>query len=186
VIICPYEIDFNEIMQSYLSILRVEIEGTLIEHKDVLGSLMSLGITRSKIGDIFIEDWNTNIIIKKEAEQFLLMNFDKIGKKKIKVNIIDVSNGTDFDYKYIKIETIVSSLRIDSVISVLANVSRGKAIDLIESKSVKINGVEELKKNILIKQNDVFSIRGVGKYKLGEEKGRTKKNNIVVFIYKYI
>jgi RNA-binding protein YlmH len=186
VIICPYEIDLNEIIQSYLSILRVEIEGALIEHKDVLGSLMSLGITRSKIGDIFVGDLNTNIIIKKEAEQFLLMNFDKIGKKNIKVNTIDVLNGTDFDYKHMKIEIIVSSLRIDSVISALANVSRGKAIDLIESKSVKINGVEDFKKNILIKKNDVFSIRGLGKYKLGEEKGITKKNNIVVFVYKYI
>jgi len=57
---------------------------------------------------------------------------------------------------------------------------------MIESGDLKLNGKQSYEKNTLLKEGDIFSIRKIGKFKLVEVSGVTKKNNSIVEILQFI
>ncbi|PKM70607.1 MAG: hypothetical protein CVU93_01235 [Firmicutes bacterium HGW-Firmicutes-18] len=180
------DVDTQSLLNDIFSMLKVRNLPQDITHRDVLGSLLSLGVNRNKVGDIFFVGRDAYIIIKKELEAFLLNSFEQIGNHKITVTLDQIKNGYDLDHSYRSFELVVSSLRIDNVVSSVANLSRSKSLMLIDQGSVKLNGVTNLKKNQMIDENDVFSIKGVGKFKFTGVKGNTKKGNQILQLKEYI
>lgn len=155
-----------------------------ITHPNILGTLFSLGLTPNTIGDIFIEDgyfYYTNL---SRMNPFLEHNFLTINNEKITLNRVSeiIIKRKQFEEYTI----MVSSLRIDNIISKLASCSRNQALDMIKNKLVLLNYEEEIKAHTILKKDDIISIRRVGKFKIGEEKGYTKKNNLILEIYKYM
>lgn len=155
-----------------------------ITHPNILGTLFSLGLTPNTIGDIFIEDgyfYYTNL---SRMNPFLEHNFLAINNEKITLNRVSeiIIKRKQFEEYTI----MVSSLRIDNIISKLASCSRNQALDIIKNKLVLLNYEEEIKAHTILKKDDIISIRRVGKFKIGEEKGYTKKNNLILEIYKYM
>ncbi|MDP3385611.1 MAG: YlmH/Sll1252 family protein [Eubacteriales bacterium] len=185
-VISSGNIVLEDLLTEIFSMLEIRNLPGAIIHRDVLGSLLSLGINRSKVGDIFFVGRDAYIIIKKEMETFLLENFDQIGNHKITVDLEHIKNGHDLDHSYKSFELVVSSLRIDNVVSSIVNTSRSKSLILIDKGSVKLNGITDLKKNQIIVENDVFSIRGLGKFKFTGVKGNTKKGNLILQLKEYI
>ncbi len=155
-----------------------------ITHPNILGTLFSLGLTPNTIGDIFLEDgcfYYTNL---SRMNPFLEHNFLAINNEKITLNRV-----SEIIIKRKQSEEctiMVSSLRIDNIISKLASCSRNQALDMIKNKLVLLNYEEEIKAHTILKKDDIISIRRVGKFKIGEEKGYTKKNNLILEIYKYM
>src|SRR5690625_2603591 len=49
-----------------------------ISHRDVLGSLMSLGIMRKKTGDILVDNGTIQILADQQIEPFIISEFKKI------------------------------------------------------------------------------------------------------------
>ena len=77
-------------------------------------------------------------------------------------------------------------MRIDNIISKIVPTSRSKALDMIKDKMILLN-LEEIKNDsIILKENDVLSIRKHGKYKIGKSINISKKKNIILEIIKYI
>lgn len=155
-----------------------------ITHPNILGTLFSLGLTPNTIGDIFLEDgcfYYTNL---SRMNPFLEHNFLAINNEKITLNRVSeiIIKRKQFEEYTI----MVSSLRIDNIISKLASCSRNQALDMIKNKLVLLNYEEEIKAHTILKKDDIISIRRVGKFKIGEEKGYTKKNNLILEIYKYM
>jgi RNA-binding protein YlmH len=185
-LISSRNIDTQNTLSDIFSMLKIKNLPKGITHRDVLGSLLSLGINRNKVGDIFFAERDAYIIIKKELESFLLNSLEQIGNHKIAVTLDQIKNGYDLDHSYRTFELVVSSLRIDNVVSSVANLSRSKSLILIDKGSVKLNGVTDLKKNQMIVENDVFSIKGVGKFKFAGVKGNTKKGNQILQLKEYI
>lgn len=185
-LISSINIDSQSAPNDVFSMLKIRNLPKGIIHRDVLGSLLSLGINRNKVGDIFFVERDAYIIIKKELEAFLVNSFEQIGNHIITAILDQIENGYDLDHSYNSSELIVSSLRIDNVVSSVANLSRSKSLMLIDKGNVKLNGVTDLKKNQMIVENDVFSIKGVGKYKFTGVKGNTKKGNLILQLKEYI
>ncbi len=185
-IISSGDIDLTASLTEIFSMIKISHLHTTIIHRDVLGSLLSLGINRNKVGDIFFVGRDVYIIIKKELEIFLLENFNQIGNHKISTTLDHIENGYNLEHSYKSIELIVSSLRIDNVVSSVVNTSRSKSLMLVDKGSVKLNGVTDLKKNQMIVENDIFSIKGIGKFKFAGIKGSTKKGNLILQLKEYI
>lgn len=155
-----------------------------ITHSNVLGTLFSLGLTPNTIGDIFLEDgyfYYTNL---SRMNPFLEHNLLTINNENITLNKVDEITIKRKQFEEYTI--MVSSLRIDNIISKLASCSRNQALDMIKNKLVLLNYEEEVKAHTILKKDDIISIRRVGKFKIGEEKGYTKKNNLILEIYKYM
>ena len=87
--------------------------------------------------------------------------------------------------RYQNIEIVVNSLRLDIIVSKLANISRSKALEKIRNHEIHLNFKEQNKSTYLLKKDDILSIRRVGKFKIGKVLNVTKKDKFILEIRKY-
>lgn len=155
-----------------------------LTHRDVLGSLISLGLKRDSIGDIFVSDCSSTVFVRKSVAPLICQEWNRIGKAKITVrNELDDSNC--MMQKYDLIEGTVSSMRLDSIVALATGISRKKASAAIQSGMVKVCGMEIISPKATIKVQDIVSIRGYGKYIIDSIPRTTKKQRLFIKILKY-
>lgn len=157
-----------------------------IRHQDILGSLFSLNIDSSYFGDIVLYNDNYYVFITKELANYVKDNLKTIRNSKVNLEEVSLNTLSNYERKYEKNEIIISSLRIDNVVSSIINTSRSKALDKIKNKEVIVNYEVINKNSHILKENDIFSIRRYGKYKFVGIIKSTKKNNFIVSYLKYI
>lgn len=136
-----------------------------IEHKHVLGTLMSLGIKREVIGDIVINDKKEiYFACTEEISKFLLEELEFINKAKINLERIDykISNEIRYEEK----EILTSSYRLDGIISGVYNISRNKSLELIKEGLVYVNHINNMNVSHLVNINDEINVRHYGKFKV--------------------
>lgn len=157
-----------------------------IRHQDVLGSLFSLNIDSSYFGDIVLFNDYYYVFVSEDLALYIKDNLKMIGNKKVSLEEVDLSVLDNYERKYEEKEMIISSLRIDNIISGIINTSRKVALDKIKNKEVIVNYDVMNKNSYILKENDIFSIRRYGKYKFVGIVKSTKKNNFIVKYLKYI
>lgn len=157
-----------------------------IRHQDILGSLFSLNIDSSYFGDIVLYNGYYYVFVSKDLALYIKDNLKMVGNKKVSLEEVDLSVLVNYERKYEEKEIIVSSLRIDNIISGIINTSRKVALDKIKNKEVIVNYDVMNKNSYILKENDIFSIRRYGKYKFVGIVKSTKKNNFIVSYLKYI
>lgn len=177
-LISPFEIeaDFN------ISILKLEYDKRFIklEHRHILGTIMSLQIERNMIGDILInKDNDVYLIVSKEMEEFIKNNLESIDHTPINyLNVDTIQGDFEADYKIKKI--FAQSLRVDLIIAESFNLSRAKSQELIKDSALKINQGQELNPIKNIKESDLISLRGYGRVKVLSIGGLSKSGKILV------
>ncbi|MFC5588506.1 RNA-binding protein [Sporosarcina soli] len=156
-----------------------------LEHRDILGSMMSLGIDRSKFGDIRIWEDVVQFTVADELKDYMTANFTSIGKSKVTVEENDrPEEWLQSADTWTEDLHIVSSMRLDVVVAALANISRQKAATLIHGEKVKVNWAVRDQPAFELQESDMLSIRGAGRFKVVGIEGRTKKDKIRLSIGK--
>ena len=157
-----------------------------IRHQDILGSLFALNIDSSYFGDIVLYNDYYYVFVSDDLALYIKNNLKMVGNKKVSLEEVDLSVLDNYERKYEEKEMIISSLRIDNVVSGIINTSRKVALDKIKNKEVVVNYDVMNKNSYILKENDIFSIRRYGKYKFVGIVKSTKKNNYIVKYLKYI
>lgn len=157
-----------------------------IRHQDILGSLFSLNIDSSYFGDIVLFNDYYYVFVSEDLALYIKDNLKMVGNKKVSLEEVNLSVLDNYERKYEEKEMIISSLRVDNVISGIINTSRKVALDKIKNKEVVVNYDVMNKNSYILKENDIFSIRRYGKYKFIGIIKSTKKNNFIVRYLKYI
>jgi RNA-binding protein YlmH len=157
-----------------------------IRHQDILGSLFALNIDSSYFGDIVLYNDYYYVFVSEDLALYIKDNLKMIGNKKVSLEEVDLSVLDNYERKYEEKEMIVSSLRIDNVVSGIINTSRKVALDKIKNKEVVVNYGVMNKNSYILKESDIFSIRRYGKYKFVGIVKSTNKNNFIVRYLKYI
>ncbi len=157
-----------------------------LDHKDYLGSIMSLGVDRDKIGDIYVHDSFADVILHKEFRDIISFGLEQIGKNKIEIKDILLS---DVEYKepdhdLITINT--TSMRLDNVVKSLINKSRDFCSDIIRSGDVKVNFSIEERVAHNVKKGDLISIRKFGRFFIFDENGNTRSGKYKLTIKHYV
>ena len=155
-------------------------------HRDVLGSLMGLGITREKLGDILVGQGVCDVLCLADAAPILLSQWEGVGRWKIKLQPISLS---ELEVKPPEVRVIrdtVATLRLDAVLASGFSTSRGKAADLISAGRVMVNHRECLKGDRAVNQGDVLTCRGLGKCVVKEVLGQSRKGRIMLVLERYI
>ena len=80
----------------------------------------------------------------------------------------------------------VSSLRLDSVLSVGFSLSRSKAAEAVTSGKVQVNWADWQKPDRQVVQGDVLTLRGLGKCVLEEVGNQTKKGRLYVAVERFV
>lgn len=157
-----------------------------IIHQDILGSLFALNIDSSYFGDIVLYNDYYYVFVSEDLALYIKDNLKMIGNKKVSLEEVDLSVLDNYERNYEDKEIIVSSLRIDNIISGIINTSRKVALDKIKNKEVIVNYGVMNKNSYILKESDIFSIRRYEKYKFVGIVKSTKKNNFIVRYLKYI
>ncbi len=155
-------------------------------HRDYLGSLMGLGIQRDRIGDIAIDNEAGYVFVHESVSEYIMSNLSKIGSSGVKLSFIDPG---DFVYpqpKYAHVSVVSPSLRIDAVVAAVLNISRAKAAALINHEKVSINHRPALSTASQIKENDLISVRGFGRFVFEKITGETRSQRLHLTIKKYL
>lgn len=167
-----------------VSLLEIKTKEVL-KHRDILGALFSHNINISKYGDIIVSDNNYYIIVLSSIKKYLLMHLNMISKNKVQVEEVSMELVSNYQLEYEELQILVSSLRLDNIVSSLINSSRHKTDILFKDKYILVNYLVNNKKTYLVKDKDIISIRGYGKYLLDTVLKRTAKDKYILRIYKY-
>lgn len=175
---------------SIVKIVRIQLPDELkgkYAHRDYLGAVIKIGVKREKVGDIIVDNDGADIIVEKDISKFLLENLSGLTRfSKSKITIEKIDNLRTVEVRREEREIIVSSLRLDNVISELARCSRNKALDIINMERVFVNFQCETKKTKQIKTGDMVTIRGKGRFYIKELVGQTKSGRVIVKIEKFV
>lgn len=150
-----------------------------LKHPDVLGSLVALGLDRSKFGDIRLNDQKIQFVVQEEISSFVEINLEAINK--VKVHLTQVPSTTPLlenEEVWKEQQDTVSSLRLDTVLASAYNISRQKAAQLIQSAKVKVNYRQQENISFELKEDDLLSVRSYGRIQLASIEGRTKKDKL--------
>ena len=173
----------KEIPEVYLYEIKSNIE---LRHQDILGTMYSLNIDSSLFGDILVIDNRYFIYILPIVENYFISNFLMVRNASVKLEKIDINYLKDYERSYEKIELIVSSNRIDTVISSICHVGRNNIDTMIKKKEVLLNYDYLKDTSYKLKDGDIFSIKRIGKFKYNGVLRNTKKDHLIIEILKYL
>lgn len=154
-----------------------------LSHRDFLGALLSLEIKRELVGDILVTEGYAVVFVHETAAE-LVAAVDKIGK--VGVNCVKGITMPLPQQQTKRIDTTVSSLRLDCIVSAAVNTSREKSASLIKSGMVNADFSPCLNVSAEVHENMIISVRGSGRYRLSQISGETRKGRIRIVIEKYI
>jgi RNA-binding protein YlmH len=187
-ILCVYNTYLELDMQDFpLSVVEFDYNSNFskLTHRDFLGAMMSLQIKRDAIGDIVVGAGKTQVVVSNNVSSLILQEVTCIGRLGVHTSLVDkVSLEVKQSFK--SISGTVPSLRLDCVLALALNVSRSKAVQIVKSKVVAVNYIEQTSPDYTTKLNDTLTIKGYGKYILSEVSEPTKKNRLHILINKYL
>ena len=192
-IIYPEKYNMNMVEKNYSKIIKVirislgDEEKGKYTHRNYLGGIVKLGMKREKVGDILVSDDGADILVKEESTETLKQELGTLTRfENAKIEITELQDLKEQEIKVEELNIIVPSFRLDNFVSDLARTSRSKAVQIIDSERVFVNGKNETKASKQIKLNDVITIRGKGRFIVKEFSGTTRSGRTVVKVEKYV
>ncbi len=157
-------------------------KGLPFTHRDLLGSILGLGIKREKIGDFLLTNDEAQLVAAEEIGDFLLTHLNKVGSTPVEVRAIDPEQLNTPIEKVKEIKSTVASLRLDAVAGAGYGMSRNKVVREIKAEKVKVNWRPVTNPAYKVKEGDLLSIRGRGRVIIAEAGGTTKKGRIRIVL----
>lgn len=156
-----------------------------LTHRDYLGALLHLGITRAKIGDIYIKEYCAYVFCTEAIAEFICKELCTVKHTLVHCEIT-VPAEEELRPVLKEITSTVASLRLDAFLSVAFQTSRSSLTAYIDGGKTYVNGRLSTKAGTQLEEGDIVSVRGKGRFAVAEIKNTTKKGRIVVTINKYI
>lgn len=155
-----------------------------LSHRDFLGSFMSMRLKRETIGDIIIAEETAQAFVTDVAARLILTTVGKIGRVGVKI-FDNEPFSLDVKQEFEEICGTVASLRLDCVTGLAARISRENAARLIRSEKVLVNHFPVMSLSREVREGDIISVRGSGRFLVDKINGTTKKGRIHINLRKY-
>lgn len=168
----------ESLIKTPIRCLKLTGDISKLSHKDFLGGLLNLGIKRSKVGDILVYEDHSVLIVKDEIVNFVLLNLERIGNKKIQIEEVSFNDLDVPDLKYKELREFLPSTRLDIVIASAYNISRSESQNLIKADKVKVNWESINKASKELEEGDIISVRGYGRIILHSIEGLSRKGKL--------
>ena len=156
-----------------------------LTHRDFLGSILSLGIERSTLGDIVIRDNVGYLFAKDDMASYIADSLTKIKHTDVKVTLgASLPEGELYKTERIKIQLLGE--RIDAAVAKVFNLSRDDSLSYFKKRLVFVGGKLCENNSYTPKQNEVISVRGLGRFIYLGASGTTKKGRTIIEIDKFV
>lgn len=177
IIIAPefYQLDVADFDLALLEILYAK-KFYQLKHSQILGSFLGqTGIRRSELGDIILSEGRAQVFVSKHLLESFQNNIKKIGSATVQFVEKPFEELIETEAASVMKVVLVSSMRIDKIIASTFEISRNLAVNMLQSRKVKLNYLEIEKKDFTVEQGDLISVRGLGRIKILIILGETKK-----------
>lgn len=152
-----------------------------LSYRDFLGSLMGLGIRREVLGDIIICENCGYLFCLDTIADYILENLTQVRHTTVKCEITE-NIPTDVlpqpEYR----EIIVSSERLDVIISAVYKMSRSQVLPIFHTEKVFVNGTVKISPSVTVNIGDKVSVRGFGRFIYKGVLRTTKKDRLVIAV----
>ncbi len=156
-----------------------------LTHRDYLGSLMNLGIDRSRLGDIAVMQDKAILFCEEKMADYICSELSRVKHTSVNCRICDLSE-MDYRPRSEEISGSVASVRLDSLIALAFHIPRSTASALIEEGRTFVNGRLTSSNGSHLKEGDIISVRGQGRFCLDALQGTSKKGRQFVRLLKYV
>lgn len=147
-------------------------------HKQVMGTLYNSGIDVSLIGDIVVsDDSRVQFVLSQDLEEILRLTVLKYANIKVEYVKEDTVSIVPKDMKR-KVYS-AKSLRLDAISKMLSKISRTKMSKNIIKGDVRVNHKVIVDPKFEIKEGDLVSIRGSGRFLIYQIVPVNNKYNIL-------
>ena len=156
-----------------------------LTHGDYLGALLNLGVDRSVVGDILVQENTAWFFCINKMTDFFLENLCRVRHTNI---LITKVNDPD-EFPQPKLESMsgtCASVRLDALIALAFKTSRSSMVSFIENGHVFVNGKLITSNGYEPKEGDIISVRGKGRFIYDGVSHQTKKGRCSVHISRYI
>ena len=156
-----------------------------ITHRDVLGTLMSIGIRRDAVGDILCGKGFSVVFLRSDITDYVCEQIDRIGGEGVTI-VADYTGELPLSVHYEPIRETVASPRLDSVVKALIHCSREKAADLIRVGAVSIDHRPVESVSACVAADATVSVRGYGRFLIQQIGPETKKGRLTLLAGKRV
>ena len=155
-----------------------------LTHRDFLGALMSLGVKREVLGDIVVRDNIGYVVCLESIADFLKESIVQVKHTTVHCEVLENMPDGAMPNPVEK-EILVSSERVDAVVSAVYNLSRSDSKELFDEKKVFINSKGAESASSVLKDGSIVSVRGKGRFKYNGVVRTTKKGKMSVSVEVY-
>lgn len=186
-VLLPEWMEWEDYDERPISVLRASwYPGDSLTHRDLLGALMGQGIKREMVGDLLVDKSSCDLLVCSDMAPFLLQNLTSAGRTKLSLAQVEL-NQLHIPVQEVKrIHDTVATLRLDAVAAAGFSVSRAKMADYIRAGRVTVNWQGTERTDHPVKAGDVLSCRGLGRCRLAETGGLSRKGRINIELERYL
>ena len=138
-----------------------------LSHRDILGGLMGIGLTREKVGDILVLEDRAQIVVLRDAAPIILSQFDQAGRVRLKLSELPLAQLSPAPVQVKVVHDTVAAL-------------------LISAGRVSVDHRECTKADKAVAEGSVLTCRGLGKCILKTVGGQSRKGRIIIEIERYV
>ncbi|MCD7763459.1 MAG: YlmH/Sll1252 family protein [Lachnospiraceae bacterium] len=148
-----------------------------LTHRDFLGALMHLGFERSVLGDIAVTDSEAYLFCISRFSELICTELTQVRHTQVVCTCCD-AEGFVYTPPTRSLSGSIASVRLDAVMALGFGASRSSLLSLIGGGSVFVNGKLITSNAYVLKEGDIVSARGLGRFRYLGTGGQTRKGRI--------
>ena len=150
-----------------------------VEHRDLLGSLMGIGMDRAFLGDLIAQEDRAYLYTLPELAVRLPVEWTQAGRASISVRELEEAPAISRPEGQLLRDT-VASMRLDAVLASGMKLSRGRAAEIIRQSAVMVDHQTEERVDRMLEAGQLISVRGFGRIRVTEVGEPTRKDRLPV------
>ena len=157
-----------------------------LQHRDCLGAILGLGLDRKSVGDILLQKEGSALVFcLPQAAELMQRELSQVGRETVSVSLQDSACHNVEQTEHSLQTATVASLRLDAVLSAMLHCSRDKAAQAIRCGKVEINHCLTESVHTALYEQDLITVRGLGRFRLQTIGGKSRKDRIFIEYYQY-
>lgn len=156
-----------------------------LTHRDFLGAVLGLGIERSLIGDILVQDRQTFVFCLQSIADLLLSSLTQVRRTSVRAELASPDTPA-LAPRLQPLSLNVASERLDAVAAAFCGLSRGQCAGLFPAGRVLVNSRPASDGSARLKPGDTLTVRGFGKARYEGIDRSSRKGRLFVTLQKYV
>jgi len=173
----------------FLRIKAMSASDKMPSHRDYMGAILGLGLDRACLGDLRADAADDSLmyaVVLADKTEFIQNELTGVGRCPVQIEVCsELPLSVQQEPMRELQQATVPSLRADTVLAAMMHTSRTKAAELISGGRVEINHLPLHAAHEPVFTNDLFTVRGAGRYRLDSIGGKSRKDRLFITFFQY-